>query len=46
MRAESMGLVDKGDMLGCILYSTTGAADHYLLWDTNTQIQKDDLIAK
>ena len=46
MRAEGMGLVDKGDKYGAIMYPTSGAADHYLSWDTKTRIQKDDLLEK
>jgi hypothetical protein len=41
-----MGLVDKGDKYGAVMYPASGAADHYLSWDTKTQIQKDDLLEK
>ena len=44
-KAEEMGLVDKGDVLGAQIYARDGGADHYEAWSLQTVEEQSRLRA-
>jgi hypothetical protein len=45
-KAEYMGLCNKGDKYGAVLYATGGASELYPTWHLKSQAEKDELVAR